>query len=351
MRRADAESVGESSDEDSGPSDDWKLAVVARRDLGMTSGKLAVQVGHAVHTAVVQCPSSSRTAWEDDGSMIVVLQVDDEKGLQEVATCAKREGLASNSEYDEGLTEVADGTWTVVAVGPDKADRVNAVTGRLKLFQTKEEEDIKDLRRRLHDAEAELAQLSRGSFVPPPGDQRVVGNRQWCLHDGESWFLLDLQASQGLQPQQPSVPELFEQWCWEGDTTILPLKWEQGLTDCCEGTVAPPALRPWEGKDFDPNGIFFVTHRSDTCGVAIAMSTGQRAEGVIAVLGVHPKYRRRGLGRCLLRFCIQRLAELHCMRIFCSVDTSRSPAAAQFLTAEGFLQSAVGPAVAAAATA
>eukprot|EP00971_Amphidinium_carterae_P237315 4710842-Amphidinium_carterae.1 len=44
------------------------------RDLHMTSGKLAAQVGHAVHQVMVEGKRSKLKAWDDDGGMIVVLQ-------------------------------------------------------------------------------------------------------------------------------------------------------------------------------------------------------------------------------------------------------------------------------------
>ncbi|CAJ1393496.1 unnamed protein product [Effrenium voratum] len=81
---------------------DCKLAVVARSDLRMSAGKLAAQVGHAVHDAVTECPKGKLEAWEEDGSMIVVLQVDSEAALAGLTAAAKSARLQTSDVRDEG---------------------------------------------------------------------------------------------------------------------------------------------------------------------------------------------------------------------------------------------------------
>eukprot|EP00434_Breviolum_minutum_P030607 symbB.v1.2.027067.t1/scaffold2750.1/size124631/12 len=129
-----------------------KLAVVARRDLQMSAGKLAAQVGHAVHDAVTGCPKDKLDSWEDHGSMIVVLQADSEAELKELQSAATRLKLQNFDVQDEGLTEVEDETWTVLAIGPDASKKIDMVTGALKLYKD-------PLQERLAAAEAQLAEL------------------------------------------------------------------------------------------------------------------------------------------------------------------------------------------------
>lgn len=47
---------------------------------------------------------------------------------------ARKAGLVAATIRDAGHTQVAAGSVTVLAVGPGPADRVNSVTGRLKLL-------------------------------------------------------------------------------------------------------------------------------------------------------------------------------------------------------------------------
>ena len=88
-----------------------------------------------MHDAVVGCPKKKLASWEDDGSMIVVLQADSEAQLEALQKSALRFKLQISDVRDEGLTEVEDETFTALAIGPDLSTQVNAVTGELPLYQ------------------------------------------------------------------------------------------------------------------------------------------------------------------------------------------------------------------------
>mmetsp|Transcript_63073 Transcript_63073/g.126421 ORF Transcript_63073/g.126421 Transcript_63073/m.126421 type:complete len:166 (-) Transcript_63073:173-670(-) len=111
-----------------------KLAVVARLDLGMSPGKLAVQVGHGVHVAITKSTGEQVAAWDADGASIVVLEVQSFQDLKLLRALARKRGVRAHSVRDEGLTEVQSGAWTVLAVGPDESSRVDEVTGKLRLY-------------------------------------------------------------------------------------------------------------------------------------------------------------------------------------------------------------------------
>ncbi|CAE7520045.1 pth [Symbiodinium sp. CCMP2592] len=136
-----------------------KLAVVARKDLGMSAGKLAAQVGHAVHDTVTECDPKKLDAWEEDGSMIVVLEANSEEELKGLEALAKRQSLQVAPITDEGLTEVEDETLTVLAIGPDASKKVDTVTGKLSLYR----DEAAELREKLKAAESELAKLKERS--------------------------------------------------------------------------------------------------------------------------------------------------------------------------------------------
>eukprot|EP00927_Polykrikos_kofoidii_P033643 TRINITY_DN28468_c0_g1_i1.p1 TRINITY_DN28468_c0_g1~~TRINITY_DN28468_c0_g1_i1.p1 ORF type:complete len:333 (+),score=65.05 TRINITY_DN28468_c0_g1_i1:107-1105(+) len=311
----------------------YKIAVVARSDLRMTAGKLASQVGHAVHDAVVGC-GAKKTA-----STIVVLQVCGEAGLQEVEKVAASLGINTADVVDEGLTELESDTRTVVAVGPDEAARVDSVTGRLQLYHTAHEEELQELRRRLSETEAELDRLRR----PSQPLQELA-----CVPMPSAWYALDI-----LGPCVAAVvPELFELWTWEGNLSVLPFKWTEVIEECygeaamTSGVIGSAVLRPWETAGFDPQGIFFLTHRSQTCGIAAALpnsptvgSQSGSTEGVIVGLAVRPEFRREGLEQCLLRLCIHHHATLGRSRVFCNMSEEWSTDACAMLATHGFLPS------------
>jgi PTH2 family peptidyl-tRNA hydrolase len=116
---------------------EYKLVVAVREDLGLSKGKLAVQVAHAA----VSCANAARArhekwyrAWMAEGQRKVAVQVADLGHLQEVAGKAKGLGLACEVVQDAGLTEVPAGTVTCVGVGPAPDHLVDQVTGSLKLL-------------------------------------------------------------------------------------------------------------------------------------------------------------------------------------------------------------------------
>mmetsp|Transcript_183026 Transcript_183026/g.580090 ORF Transcript_183026/g.580090 Transcript_183026/m.580090 type:complete len:207 (+) Transcript_183026:37-657(+) len=141
----------------------WKLAVVARNDLGMSPGKLAAQVAHAVHEVLAEVRAEGEVgaerlaAWEEDGAAIVVLQATSEEELQGLDLAARNQGLSTADVWDAGATEVSSGSLTALAVGPDMDSHVNAITGRLSAYRSNSEAEA--LRNKLREAETEVVRL------------------------------------------------------------------------------------------------------------------------------------------------------------------------------------------------
>ena len=111
-----------------------KQAIVARTDLGMGEGKLAAQVAHAALQAAEDAPASVQREWKGEGQKKVVLQVDGESRLFELADAAERAGLAHAVVRDAGHTQLEPGTVTALAVGPARDEDVDRVTGELPLY-------------------------------------------------------------------------------------------------------------------------------------------------------------------------------------------------------------------------
>jgi len=120
----------------SGEEFEYKLVIVIRKDLKLSSGKMAVQVAHAA----VSCAMRARarkpklfSEWLSEGQRKIVVKVEDLKALLDVEKKAASEGLVTERIVDAGLTEVPPGTVTCVGIGPARADEVDKVTGHLKL--------------------------------------------------------------------------------------------------------------------------------------------------------------------------------------------------------------------------
>lgn len=114
-----------------------KQAVVVRTDIKMSKGKLAAQVAHASVIAAFESYSKYREWFEEwwrTGQKKVVLKVNSENELIELYERALRVGLPASLVADAGLTELPPGTKTAIAIGPAPDDKVDAVTGHLKLL-------------------------------------------------------------------------------------------------------------------------------------------------------------------------------------------------------------------------
>jgi len=116
----------------------YKQVIAVRRDLKMSTGKLAVQVAHAACMAAEMAreryPEVYR-AWKEEGSKKVVVAVSSEEELIDVYKKAEKLKLPRAIVRDAGLTELPPGTLTAVAVGPHRSDLVDKVTGSLPLLR------------------------------------------------------------------------------------------------------------------------------------------------------------------------------------------------------------------------
>ncbi len=113
-----------------------KQVIVLRKDLNMRKGKMVAQGAHASMRATLEnLEHPDVKAWLAGRFTKVVVSVDSEQELTEVYQSAKDAGLVCSLILDAGLTEF-DGnpTYTAVAVGPSDHDKIDRVTGHLKLL-------------------------------------------------------------------------------------------------------------------------------------------------------------------------------------------------------------------------
>lgn len=114
-----------------------KMVIVARKDLDLSKGKLAAQVGHAAVECTLRAQKHARDAlaeWLSAGQMKAVLKVPSEKDLYPLKQAAERAGLCTALITDAGHTEIPAGTVTVLGIGPGPESAVDKVTGHLPLL-------------------------------------------------------------------------------------------------------------------------------------------------------------------------------------------------------------------------
>lgn len=136
-----------------------KQVIIIRRDLGMRRGKEIAQGAHAsmewlrdrigdvdvddqfgapnddgsTYHEIYLFPHER--AWLDGNHAKVTLQVASEAELRELHERARAAGLLAHLVTDHGLTEFAGvHTKTALAIGPNDANAIDAITGALKLY-------------------------------------------------------------------------------------------------------------------------------------------------------------------------------------------------------------------------
>lgn len=132
---------------------DTRQVIVVRKDLNMRKGKIAAQTAHAsmafLSKIYMTSPSGVdifplifKTAisdveleWLKDSFTKIVVSVDSEDELMEIFHAAEVAGLVVNLITDNGTTEFNGvPTKTCLAIGPDFKEKIDPITGHLKLL-------------------------------------------------------------------------------------------------------------------------------------------------------------------------------------------------------------------------
>jgi len=110
-----------------------KQVILVRMDLKMPKGKMAVQVAHASSAALLKSHKDDIEMWQREGMKKIVLKVKDEKELLELKNKAENLGLVTALIQDAGRTVLNPGTTTCLGIGPDKEEKIDKITGKLKM--------------------------------------------------------------------------------------------------------------------------------------------------------------------------------------------------------------------------
>ena len=113
-----------------------KQVVVVRTDLDMGKGKIAAQVGHACVLGA-EYVRKSKPEWFSEwwkGQEKIVLKVSNLKELEQVKQGAIEIGVPWSEVTDAGHTQIAPGTVTCISLGPAPEEKIDKITGDLKLM-------------------------------------------------------------------------------------------------------------------------------------------------------------------------------------------------------------------------
>ena len=110
-----------------------KQVIIVRQDLKLPKGKMAAQVAHASVECVLKSDSKKIASWKRGGMKKSVLKVSNLKELKKYASKAGRARLTKAMIKDAGRTFFKRATITCLGIGPDDEERIDTVTGELKL--------------------------------------------------------------------------------------------------------------------------------------------------------------------------------------------------------------------------
>jgi len=125
-----------------------KQVIVLRKDLKMRKGKMVAQGAHASlaiffnrikevekDTITIGYLNEEMLSWVSNSFTKIAVGVESEEELLEIYQKAKDEGLPVSLIEDAGKTEFGGkATKTAVAVGPAGGNKVDLITGHLKLL-------------------------------------------------------------------------------------------------------------------------------------------------------------------------------------------------------------------------
>ena len=112
----------------------YKQVILIRTDLKLPKGKLAAQAAHASLEAAMKSEKAIVDKWRYEGGKKVVLKVGNLEDLRGFKASAEREKLVAALITDAGHTTVEPGTVTCLGIGPDREEKIDIVTGFLKVL-------------------------------------------------------------------------------------------------------------------------------------------------------------------------------------------------------------------------
>ena len=113
------------------------MVLIARKDLKMSAGKLAVQCSHAAVTCTLSARKSHPRLverWINAGARKICLSSDDLETIQQLIGQAQAAGLVTTLVKDAGHTELPPGTVTVLGIGPSPRRSIDALVSDLKPY-------------------------------------------------------------------------------------------------------------------------------------------------------------------------------------------------------------------------
>jgi len=109
-----------------------KQAIIINEGLEMSKGKMTAQACHASLSAYLKSDEDERSDWKSSGQKKIVVKAP-EDDFDDFMAQAERLNIPCYKVMDAGLTEIESGSQTAIGLGPDKASKIDKITGELEL--------------------------------------------------------------------------------------------------------------------------------------------------------------------------------------------------------------------------
>jgi peptidyl-tRNA hydrolase, PTH2 family len=119
-----------------------KQVIVIRKDLNMRKGKMCAQAAHAsllAYLSAVDQPllpeyQDAQSWLKENKQTKICVGVESEQELFDIYSQAQKASLVCSLVLDAAHTEFDQPTYTAVCLGPASAERIDPITGLLKLL-------------------------------------------------------------------------------------------------------------------------------------------------------------------------------------------------------------------------
>lgn len=113
-----------------------KMVLVVNSELKMGKGKTAAQVGHAAVSATLKAGQYNPLeldSWLKSGQKKICVKANYDE-IRQLVSKANLDGIQTVEITDAGKTQIPSGSLTVVAFGPCEDEKLESLTGHLKLL-------------------------------------------------------------------------------------------------------------------------------------------------------------------------------------------------------------------------
>ena len=116
---------------------DYKQVIIIRTDLKMGAGKKCAQACHASVSASDLTRVKDKLIWKNwknSGQKKVILKVSSMDDMGQIYSQLQKHKMTCFLVKDAGLTQLTPGTTTALGIGPDLSEKIDKITGDLKLL-------------------------------------------------------------------------------------------------------------------------------------------------------------------------------------------------------------------------